>query len=57
VAHTQAAFVEEESIPIALEKARQLAGKNGVVVITGSIYIVGAAQAQLASRTLVRQGM
>ena len=57
VAHTQAAIVEEQSIPLALEKARQLAGKSGVVVITGSIYIVGAAQVQLASRTPVRQGV
>ncbi|HKT50469.1 MAG TPA: folylpolyglutamate synthase/dihydrofolate synthase family protein [Candidatus Angelobacter sp.] len=57
VAHTQAAIVEEQSIPLALEKARQLAGKAGVVVITGSIYIVGAAQAQLASRMPVRQGV
>ena len=56
VAHTQAAIVEQPCIALALEKARELAGKTGVVVITGSIYIVGASQAQLASRTPVRQG-
>ena len=56
-AHTQVAMVEVPDIPLALEKARKLAGKSGVVVITGSIYIVGAAQAQLASRTPLRQGM
>jgi dihydrofolate synthase/folylpolyglutamate synthase len=56
VAHIQAAIVEQPCIALALEKARELAGKTGVVVITGSIYIVGASQAQLASRTPVRQG-
>jgi dihydrofolate synthase / folylpolyglutamate synthase len=56
-AHTQAAIVEEPGIPLALEKARNLAGKNGVVVVTGSIYIVGAVQAQLASRAPMRQGV
>ena len=49
--------MEEPGIPLALEKARNLAGKNGVVVVTGSIYIVGAVQAQLASRAPMRQGV
>lgn len=55
-AHTQAEIVQEPAISSALERATTLAGGNGVVVITGSIYIVGAALAQLASRTAVRQG-
>jgi dihydrofolate synthase/folylpolyglutamate synthase len=55
-AHTQAEITQEPGIPHALERARKLTGKNGVIVITGSIYVVGAAQAQLASRIPVRQG-
>jgi folylpolyglutamate synthase/dihydropteroate synthase len=30
-------------IPAALERARALAGSDGVVVVTGSIYLVGEA--------------
>jgi dihydrofolate synthase / folylpolyglutamate synthase len=55
-AHTQAETLQEATVASALERASKLAGSNGVVVITGSIYIVGAALAQLASRTSVRQG-
>ena len=55
-AHTQAEVVQEPTVASALERASSLAGSNGVVVITGSIYIVGAALAQLASRIAVRQG-
>jgi dihydrofolate synthase / folylpolyglutamate synthase len=36
-----------ESVPAAMEQARQLSGPRGVVVITGSIYIVGEALAAL----------
>jgi len=39
---------EEETVPAALERAQRLAGKTGVVVITGSIYIVGEALGILA---------
>jgi dihydrofolate synthase/folylpolyglutamate synthase len=39
--HTQTEILEEPSVTAALEKARCLAGSRGVVVITGSIYIVG----------------
>jgi dihydrofolate synthase/folylpolyglutamate synthase len=40
---TQSHVLEEGNISTALQQAFQLAGKNGVVVITGSIYIVGEA--------------
>lgn len=39
--HTE--ILEEETVPTAIAKARTLAGNMGVVVITGSIYIVGKA--------------
>lgn len=44
----QAEILEEPSVAAALERARSLAGVKGVVVITGSIYIVGEALAILA---------
>jgi len=47
-APTNTDIVEEESVAAALERARQLAGGKGVVVITGSIYIVGEALGTLA---------
>jgi dihydrofolate synthase/folylpolyglutamate synthase len=53
---THVEILEEETIPAALERARRLAGKTGVVVITGSIYIVGEALGLLA-RSKVRQGV
>jgi dihydrofolate synthase/folylpolyglutamate synthase len=40
---SQSEILEEESVAAALERARVSAGDNGVVVITGSIYIVGEA--------------
>jgi dihydrofolate synthase/folylpolyglutamate synthase len=40
---TQTPMVEESSVAAALERARVVAGAKGVVVITGSIYIVGEA--------------
>jgi dihydrofolate synthase/folylpolyglutamate synthase len=46
--HTQTEILEEPSVKAALEKARSLAGSGGVVVITGSIYIVGEALGLLA---------
>jgi dihydrofolate synthase / folylpolyglutamate synthase len=36
-------ILEEETVSAALSRARTLAGRKGVVVITGSIYIVGEA--------------
>jgi dihydrofolate synthase / folylpolyglutamate synthase len=35
-------------VPFALDRARSLAGPNGIVVITGSIYIVGEAMRALS---------
>jgi dihydrofolate synthase/folylpolyglutamate synthase len=40
---TRIEILEEESVAAALERARVSARDNGVVVITGSIYIVGEA--------------
>jgi dihydrofolate synthase/folylpolyglutamate synthase len=54
--HTGTEILSEESVAAALEnaRARVLAGRGGVVVITGSIYIVGEALGILARRP-VRQ--
>jgi dihydrofolate synthase/folylpolyglutamate synthase len=54
--HTQTEILQAKSVREALERARALAGKNGVIVITGSIYIVGEALSIL-SRKPVRQGV
>ena len=54
--HTGADILEEQTISAALARATALAGNRGVVVITGSIYVVGAASAQL-SRTTLQQGV
>lgn len=44
-----AAFAGEvaESVPEALARARQIVGPRGLVVVTGSIFLVGAARASL----------
>jgi dihydrofolate synthase/folylpolyglutamate synthase len=54
-AHTQTEILQAKSVPEALERACALAGSKGVIVITGSIYIVGEALGILA-RKPVRQG-
>jgi dihydrofolate synthase/folylpolyglutamate synthase len=54
-AHAQADILQAKSVPEALERACTLAGPKGVIVITGSIYIVGEALGILA-RKPVRQG-
>jgi dihydrofolate synthase/folylpolyglutamate synthase len=54
--HSQAEILAEESVTAALERARLLAGSKGVVVITGSIYIVGEALGIFA-RKPVRQSV
>jgi dihydrofolate synthase/folylpolyglutamate synthase len=54
--HAQAEILAEESVTAALERARLLAGSKGVVVITGSIYIVGEALGVLAQKP-VRQSV
>lgn len=45
---SQTEIIEEPSVAAALDRARIVAGVNGVVVITGSIYIVGEALGILA---------
>ena len=51
--HTGTEVLAVESVGDALDQARNLAGEQGVVVITGSIYIVGAAL-ELLARAPVR---
>jgi dihydrofolate synthase / folylpolyglutamate synthase len=53
--HAQTEIVQADSVQAAMERARMLAGSNGIIVITGSIYIVGEALS-LLSRKPVRQG-
>jgi dihydrofolate synthase/folylpolyglutamate synthase len=43
--HTGADIVQEPVVNAAVDRARALAGERGVVVVTGSIYIVGEAMA------------
>ncbi|HET9166717.1 MAG TPA: folylpolyglutamate synthase/dihydrofolate synthase family protein [Candidatus Angelobacter sp.] len=54
-AHAQTEILQAKSVPEALESACTLAGPKSVIVITGSIYIVGEALGILA-RKPVRQG-
>ena len=53
--HAQTEILVAESVQAALEMARTLTGNKGVIVITGSIYIVGEALGILG-RNPVRQG-
>jgi len=53
--HAQTEILHADSVQTALERARKLAGSKGVIVITGSIYIVGEALG-LLSRKPARQG-
>jgi dihydrofolate synthase/folylpolyglutamate synthase len=41
---------EAEDVPLALDRARKIAGPHGLVVVTGSIYIVGEAMRTLGVR-------
>jgi dihydrofolate synthase/folylpolyglutamate synthase len=54
--HTQTDVLPAQSVQAALDHARKLAGKSGVIVITGSIYIVGEALSIL-SRKPAGQGV
>jgi dihydrofolate synthase / folylpolyglutamate synthase len=54
-AHAQTEILQAKSVPEALERACALVGSGGVIVITGSIYIVGEALGILA-RKPARQG-
>lgn len=49
-AHTQTEILQEDSVRSALQRAGSLAERNSVIVITGSIYIVGEALRVLAQR-------
>jgi dihydrofolate synthase/folylpolyglutamate synthase len=53
--HAQTEILQADSVQTALERARMLAGNRGLIVITGSIYIVGEALG-LLSRKPARQG-
>jgi len=55
--HTHTEMLEEPSISVALERAAKYAGRHGVVVITGSIYVVGAALAQLNAKATLKRGV
>jgi dihydrofolate synthase / folylpolyglutamate synthase len=55
-AHTGAEILQEQTVSAALARAAKCAGTSGVVVVTGSIYIVGEALAELTRATL-RQGV
>jgi dihydrofolate synthase / folylpolyglutamate synthase len=46
--HTQSEIIEEKDVASALESASRFAGHDGVVVITGSIYLVGEAMGLLS---------
>lgn len=50
-AHTGASILQEPTVSAALARAAKCADGSGVVVVTGSIYIVGAALAELAPAT------
>ncbi len=47
-------FVVDE-IPMALEKARELAGDKNLILITGSLYLIGEIQAHLKDRKVERR--
>lgn len=60
-----AAFVAEEfdkknifvidEIPNAFEKAREIAGKDNLILVTGSLYLIGEIQAYLKDRKVERR--
>jgi dihydrofolate synthase/folylpolyglutamate synthase len=54
-AHTQTEILQANNVQEALERACALAGSKGIIVITGSIYLVGEALGILARKS-VRQG-
>jgi dihydrofolate synthase/folylpolyglutamate synthase len=55
-AHSQTQILQVSSVRAAMDRARVLAGSRGVIVITGSIYIVGEALGVLAHSS-VRQSV
>jgi dihydrofolate synthase/folylpolyglutamate synthase len=44
--------VEEDSVEAALRRALALAGPEDLVLVTGSLYVVGAARSALGSTVL-----
>ncbi len=49
-ARTSTEILQENSVPSALARARELVGPAGLVVVTGSIYVVGEAMRELGVR-------
>ena len=49
-ARISVAIEDADNVPLALARAKALTGANGLVVITGSIYIVGEAMRELGVR-------
>jgi dihydrofolate synthase/folylpolyglutamate synthase len=47
---TSVEIIDAENVPAAISKAKQLTDVVGLIVITGSIYIVGEAMRQLGIR-------
>ena len=47
-ARTGATLYAEESVPAALRRAREVSKPDGVIVVTGSIYLVGEVMKELA---------
>lgn len=43
-------ILEADSVPAALDKAREFAARDGLIVVTGSIYVVGEAMRELNLR-------
>jgi dihydrofolate synthase/folylpolyglutamate synthase len=46
--HTGAALHEEPTVPAALARARELSRPEGLIVVTGSIFLVGEAMEAVA---------
>jgi folylpolyglutamate synthase/dihydropteroate synthase len=44
-----------ENIPVALEKALQLVGKDGLVLVTGSIFVVAEARKYWEKKANIRR--
>jgi dihydrofolate synthase/folylpolyglutamate synthase len=47
---TSTEILDEISVAVALSRARELVGTHGLVVVTGSIYVVGEAMRELGVR-------
>jgi folylpolyglutamate synthase/dihydropteroate synthase len=47
-------FVIDE-IPQAFEKAREISGENNLILVTGSLYLIGEIQAYLKNQKVERR--